>query len=203
MRQKYSDIISIVLEGLFPIIGFYFLGWSVLDILLFYSLDVLAFEYNFNLKLWYIIRKPKYFKGFDPQFRVQFLSNAFLSFLGLLLILASFYWALHIFQIQFLKEKSLQSIIINFFANNYFLLPLLFLARHMQTYMQFIKPHLYVDAQVIDLIKRHFSARGLLLLSIALLSFLPYIFPVAGYLIVLMVVGKLSFDSLTFLRRSR
>lgn len=203
MNQNRVELISLFLEGLLPFIGYFFFDWSFVEILLFYGLDMLASEYNFILKLWYIIRKPKYFKGFDPAFRQQLLGSISVSLFTYFAANALLVWALQNYNINYGITEKLGHQISSFIMDNFFLLPLLILARHMQTNMQFIKPGSYVEAKKTMLYKTHIFHRSTLFIGLVGLVFLASYFENTIILIALMVIAKMGVDLYTYQKRKQ
>ena len=128
MNREKVELISLFFEGAIPLLGYFFFDWSFVEILLFYALDILASEYNFDLKSWYVIRKPKYFKGFDPEFRKRFIILVNLSFLSFVAVNALLILGLDTYNQNHDIEASVIHQIMDFLKNNFFLLPLLILA---------------------------------------------------------------------------
>lgn len=204
MNREKVELISLFFEGAIPLLGYFFFDWSFVEILLFYALDILASEYNFDLKSWYVIRKPKYFKGFDPEFRKRFIILVNLSFLSFVAVNALLILGLDTYNQNHDIEASVIHQIMDFLKNNFFLLPLLILARHMQTNMTFIKPHLYVEASIKDLIKTQIFHRSTLILGLALLILVENMFRNTLLLIVLMALSKMAVDYVTLqLKKSK
>ena len=90
-----------------------------------------------------------------------------------------------------------------FLADNFFLLPLLVLARHMQTNMQFIKPGAFVLAKKKMLYKTHIFHRSTLFMGLVGLVFLASYFERTFILIIFMVIAKMSVDLFTYHKRKQ
>tara|TARA_B100000678_G_scaffold172411_1_gene143836 strand:+ start:74 stop:307 length:234 start_codon:yes stop_codon:yes gene_type:complete len=74
----------------------------------------------------------------------------------------------------------------------------------MQTNMTFIKPHLYVEASIKDLIKTQIFHRSTLILGLALLILVENMFRNTLLLIVLMALSKMAVDYVTLqLKKSK
>ena len=188
---RKQQIIQAIGELVIPLLGFFWLGWDLYFILLFYLLDLLATEVFYQLKL----SKISKFQHPETSFLTRFGS------IGLVIILLVLsHGMIHnlypelVFQDAFIEFLAYEEEGIPI-AQGYLLLPLIIFGNYQQYKMFFLMPNRF-RTMPIDLLYN--SRRNALLAAlggIALTSAVLF-FTVIPELVILLlfVTGKLWFD---------
>lgn len=200
-RLRNPLFANIVLENIFPILGFFLWGWNLYYIFLFYFLDFFASEFSFGVKLWNIIRKPGHYKGYDAEMRTTFWRIFFIQFpifLAVFTICAilSTYTADIVMPSLVWKTE-----LIRFFANEYIFVIAIFFAQFMYVKLTFLVPKRYVPIKEKEFFKRNLIGLGTTMVGLIGLLILAHLFDFNQIsMIVLIISVKMILDLFVYNR---
>lgn len=192
---------NIVLENLFPILGFFLWNWNLYYIFLFYFLDFFASEFSFGVKLWNIIRKPGFYHGYDPKFRSTFIKLFSLQFPIFLLIFgASAYLSTQTASLV-MNQLDWQSELEKFFENEYIFVIAIFFAQFMYVRLSFLVPRRFVSLKENEFLKRNLIGLLTTIIGILALFAIAHFIPFTEItMIVLIITVKMILDLFVYNR---
>lgn len=158
---------NIILENIFPILGFFLWNWNLYYIFLFYFLDFIASEFSFGVKLWHIIRKPGYYHGYDPKFRSTFLKLFFVQFPIFLAVFAGAAYLSTLTADIVMDNLNWQKELQKFFENEYIFVVAIFFAQFLYVRLTFLIPRRFVGLKEHEFFKRNLIGLAITILGIA------------------------------------
>lgn len=192
---------NIVLENIFPILGFFLWNWNLYYIFLFYFLDFFASEFSFGVKLWNIIRKPGHYHGFDPEFRTRFLKMFFVQFPIFLTVFLICAWLSTMTADTVMTGLKWQSEVERFFKNEYIFVVAIFFAQFLYVRMTFLIPRRYIGLKEGEFFRRNLIGLGTTLAGIACLFGISLIIPFNEISMILMIISvKMVLDIFVYNR---
>lgn len=192
---------NIVLENIFPILGFFLWNWNLYYIFLFYFLDFFASEFSFGIKLWNIIRKPRYFHGFDPEMRTKFLKMLSLQFPLFLTVFAVCAWLSTQTAALVMPDLNWQGELQRFFENEYIFVIAIFFAQFLYVKMTFLVPRRFIAIKETEFFRRNLIGLGTTLLGIAALFGTAYFLPFTEITMIVMIISvKMVLDIFVYNR---
>jgi hypothetical protein len=192
---------NIVLENIFPILGFFLWDWNLYYIFLFYFLDFFASEFSFGVKLWNIIRKPGHFHGYDPKFRSTFLKLFFIQFPIFLIVFGVCAYLSTLMAGFVMTDLDWQAELTKFFTNEYLFVIAIFFAQFMYVRMTFIVPRRFVPLKEKTFFRRNLLGLATTLLGLSGLLVLSYFISFNEIsMIVLIISVKMVLDIFVYNR---
>ncbi|MCB0479369.1 MAG: hypothetical protein KDC84_14465 [Crocinitomicaceae bacterium] len=192
---------NIVLENIFPILGFFLWDWNLYYIFLFYFLDFFASEFSYGVKLWHIIRKPGHFHGFDPQFRTTFWKLFLFQLPVFLVVFFICAWLSTLTADIVMADLKWQDELQRFFQNEYIFVIAIFFAQYMYVRMTFLMPRRYVGLHEGEFFKRNLLGLGTTLIGLACLFGFANIITFNEISMILMIISvKMVLDIFVYNR---
>ncbi len=207
MAQAIKDRIrnplfaNIVLENIFPILGFFLWNWNLYYIFLFYFLDFFASEFSFGVKLWNIIRKPGHYHGFDPEMRIKFFKFLGIQlpiFIAVFLVCA---WLSTLTADTVMVSLHWKAEIQKFFEKEYLFVIAIFFAQFLYVKMTFLVPRRYVSLKEAEFFRRNLIGLGTTLVGIACLFGISLLIPFSEISMIIMIISvKMLLDIFVYNR---
>ncbi|MEZ4938116.1 MAG: hypothetical protein R2799_11045 [Crocinitomicaceae bacterium] len=192
---------NIVLENIFPILGFFLWKWNLYYIFLFYFLDFFASEFSFGVKLWNIIRKPGHYHGFDPEFRTKFWKMFLVQFPIFVIVFLICAWLSTLTADSVMTSLDWQAEIQRFFQNEYIFVIAIFFAQYLYVKMTFLVPRRFVGLQEGEFYKRNLFGLATTLIGLGCLFGLTQIIHFNEISMILMIISvKMVLDIFVYNR---
>jgi hypothetical protein len=204
MNPKSANYISIALEGILPILGYFLWDWNVYFVIVFYLFDFILQQVLFSLKVHKTILKPGYYNGTDAGLSSIFRKTLVKQILFGLLVLAVLLITSNQIGTSTIKNFSIMSESSSFFwyremgiPQGFILIPLLILAGFAMYKMKFLLPRLYLKYDYEKMTRQHISSMLLLLAISGLFLGISYFVELPQYVYVIsFAVLKFLFDLL-------
>lgn len=206
MTKKGIELISAVLEGIIPVLGYFLWDWNIYFVLVFYLFDYLVNQVLFSLKTHKVLYKPGYFKGKDTSLRSNFLKIFLLQLMVAGLVLSLFGFATLEISSTTIKDFSLLDQSSDFFwyrelgiPQGFLLIPLFILMGYAFYKMKFLMPRLYIVLEFNKFNRQFFMGQALLTGFIGLCIGINHFFVLPQYFYVVLVAAvKLVFDAFIY-----
>lgn len=202
MSKKGIELISAVLEGILPVIGYFFWDWNIYFVLVFYMFDYLLGQILFSLKTHKVLFKPGYFNGTDSSMNKNYIRVILLQLLMAFVVLSLFSYGTYEISNSTIKGFSILDESSNFFwlremgiPQGFLLIPLFVLMGYAFYKMKFLMPKLYITLEFTKFNKQFFMGQVFLIGFIGLCIGINHFFDLPQYFyVVLIAVVKMLFD---------